>query len=202
MKIYFFLVSGPSFGCFWIVLRFWPKLFMKNACLLPKMAEGWDFGRFGEFHKIIKIGHFLMMKIFFESKFLMSYEGLFLLGVKLHKCEKVYSKCVVTQSLTLLKSGFFYKFKVKKAILAVLLKIIMEITLFLIFQIYKLLIYDQGIHTFYQKLYWEQMKWPLMIFMLQEANFDCLFWPLWPKKDKNIPLLDWQCIFFVCFPWF
>ena len=75
---------------------------MKNACFLPKIAEGWDFGWFGKFHKIIKIGHFLKMKNFFESGFLMSHEGSFPMGVKLSKSKKVYPKCVVAQRLCLL----------------------------------------------------------------------------------------------------
>ena len=75
---------------------------MKNACFLPKIAEGWDFGWFGKFHKIIKIGHFLKMKNFFESGFLMSHEGSFPMGVKLSKSKKVYPKCVVAQRLGLL----------------------------------------------------------------------------------------------------
>ena len=75
---------------------------MKNACFLPKIAEGWDFGWFGKFHKIIKIGHFLKMKKFFESGFLMSHEGSFPMGVKLSKSKKVYPKCVVAQRLGLL----------------------------------------------------------------------------------------------------
>ena len=99
----FFWVSGCSFGCFWIVLRFWPKIFMKNACFLPKQAKGWNLGGFRKFHKIIKIGHFLIMKKFFESGFLMSYWGLFPPGVKIHKSKKVYHKCVVAQRLWLLK---------------------------------------------------------------------------------------------------
>ena len=76
---------------------------MKNAYFLPKMAEGGDFGWFGKFHKIIKIGHFLKMKNFFESGFLMSHEGSFPMGVKLSKSKKVYPKCVVAQRLGLLK---------------------------------------------------------------------------------------------------
>ena len=103
MKKNFFWVSGPSLGCFWIVLRFWPKIFMKNACFLPKIEIGWDLGCFGKFHKILKIWHFLIMKNFFESGFLMSHGGSFPLGVKLHKCKKVYPKCVVAQRLGLLK---------------------------------------------------------------------------------------------------
>ena len=75
---------------------------MKNACFLPKMAEGWDFGWFGKFHKIVKIGHFLKMKNFFESGFLMSHGGSFPMGVKLSKSKKVYPKCVVAQRLDLL----------------------------------------------------------------------------------------------------
>ena len=102
MKKNFFWVSGPSLGCFWIVLRFWPKIFMKNACFLPKIEIGWDLGCFGKFHKILKIWHFLIMKNFFESGFLMSHGGSFPLGVKLHKCKKVYPKCVVAQRLSLL----------------------------------------------------------------------------------------------------
>ena len=102
MKKIFFWVSGPSLGCFWIVLRFWPKIFMKNACFLPKIEIGWDLGCFGKFHKILKIWHFLIMKNFFESGFLMSHGGSFPLGVKLHKCKKVYPKCVVAQRLDLL----------------------------------------------------------------------------------------------------
>ena len=105
MKKIFFWVSGPSLGCFWIVLRFWPKIFMKNACFLPKIEEGWDFGLFGKFHKIIKIGHFLKMKNFFESGFLMSHGGSFPMGVKLSKSKKVYPKCVVAQRLSLLRDG-------------------------------------------------------------------------------------------------
>ena len=104
----FFWVSGPSLGCFWIVLRFWPKIFMKNACFLPKIEIGWDLGCFGKFHKILKIWHFLIMKKFFESGFLMSHGGLFPLGVKIHKSKKVYHKCVVAQRLWLLKVYFSY----------------------------------------------------------------------------------------------
>ena len=77
---------------------------MKNACFLPKIEEGWDFGLFGKFHKIIKIGHFLKMKNFFESGFLMSHGGSFPMGVKLSKSKKVYPKCVVAQRLGLLKT--------------------------------------------------------------------------------------------------
>ena len=69
---------------------------------LPKIEEGWDFGLFGKFHKTIKIGHFLKMKNFFESGFLMSHGGSFPMGVKLSKSKKVYPKCVVAQRLDLL----------------------------------------------------------------------------------------------------
>ena len=49
LKKYFFLVSRSSFECLWIVLRFWPKLFMKNACFLAKI---WNRVRFRLFWKI------------------------------------------------------------------------------------------------------------------------------------------------------
>ena len=48
----------------------------KDSCFWQKIEEGWNLGGFWKFHTTIKIGHYLLKKIFFESGFLMTHEGL------------------------------------------------------------------------------------------------------------------------------
>ena len=67
----FFWVSEPSFGYFWIVLRFWPKICMKNAGFFTKNGRRMRFWLIWKYHKLIKIEHFLVMKNFLERGYTM-----------------------------------------------------------------------------------------------------------------------------------
>ena len=108
------LKRGKAWKKFFLSLRAFFRMFLNSFEVLAKnfhekcmfFAKNWNRVRFRLFWKISQNPQNLTLfnnKIFFESGFLMSHGGSFPLGVKLHKCKKVYPKCVVAQRLSLLK---------------------------------------------------------------------------------------------------